>query len=134
LLGGGFLVSIPVAVHLLRYDRALGLIVTIVLAATWLPVGFLTVPLYYVIGPDELRIRSGVRLKRIPLGTIKRVYPTRDSIASSALSLDRIKIHYGQGLWILISPVRKHEFMERLVQAAGLVREGEEWVRDAGNG
>ena len=69
---------------------------------------------YYVVDAGELRIWSGPFRWRIPLRDINEVSSTRAPWSSPALSLDRLRIDYGDGNWILVSPVRRNEFIRRI--------------------
>lgn len=69
---------------------------------------------YYVVEPNELKICSGPFRWQIPLEDIYRVSPTRAWWSSPALSLDRLRVEYGDGKWILLSPERREEFVDAL--------------------
>lgn len=69
---------------------------------------------FYVVDATELRIRSGPFRWRIPIAEIHRVSPTRSPWSSPTLSLNRLRIDYGKGKWILVSPERRAEFMHGL--------------------
>lgn len=92
----------------------------------------LAFPTHYTIGASELVIRSGILRYRIPLDAIQRVYPTRNPLAAPAWSLDRVGIVYtrtrGRG-FALVSPERRAEFLDLLMQRAGLESVGEELQR-----
>ena len=62
----------------------------------------------------DLLVRSGPFRWRVPLGQIHSVTPTRNPLSSPALSLDRLRIEYGDGKWILISPRERERFLEAL--------------------
>lgn len=68
----------------------------------------------YVLEADELRIRSGPFRWRIRLEEIQSVQPSRNPLSSPALSLDRLRITYGPGKYILISPEDKTGFLREL--------------------
>ena len=59
------------------------------------------------------------------------VHPTRNPAGSPALSLDRLRVQYGQGFFkgVMISPVDRNRFLDELAQKAGLKREGDRLVR-----
>lgn len=69
---------------------------------------------YYEFGNDELQVHSGPFRWRIPLRDIRSVSSTRAPWSSPALSLNRLRIDYGDGKWILVSPERPQEFVARL--------------------
>ena len=65
----------------------------------------------YVIGDGVLRVHGGLYTLNIPLDTIHSVAPTRDPLASPALSLDRLEILYGEDKRVLVSPKDKTGFL-----------------------
>jgi hypothetical protein len=69
---------------------------------------------YYLLGERDLHIRSGPFRWTIPLDEIHGVAPTRSPLSSPALSLDRLRIDYGQGKSIMISPADQSTFITRL--------------------
>jgi hypothetical protein len=71
---------------------------------------------YYVLGENELIVKCGFLKSKVAYGSIKSVKETRNPLASTALSLDRIEIIYGVGGHILISPQNKQEFLQQLEQ------------------
>jgi len=68
----------------------------------------------YTITSEQLIIQSGPFKQVIALASIKRVSESHSSLASPALSLDRLMIEYNQGRIVLISPKDKQEFIETL--------------------
>ena len=86
-----------------------GLVVLIAVLVPWV-----FASTYYVVDVRELKVVSGPFRWRIPLRDITRVTPTRAWWSSPALSLDRLCIEYGNGKWILVSPVRREEFLSAL--------------------
>ncbi len=52
----------------------------------------------------------------IPLRDITKVTPTRDSMSGPALSFDRLRIDYGKGKSLIISPKQKQQFIDDLEQ------------------
>ena len=92
----------------------------------------LAVPTHYTVTEQELKIRSGIILYRIPLDSIQRVYPTRNPLAAPAWSIDRLGVEYKRGkrkALALISPARREQFLELLMERTALKREGEELRR-----
>jgi membrane protein YdbS with pleckstrin-like domain len=73
----------------------------------------------YVVTGDRLTIHGGLFKKAIPLSSISSVTETRNPLSSPAFSLDRLKIEFGEGKSILISPKDKSAFMADLERAAG---------------
>ena len=81
----------------------------------------LILPLFavkYVLYSDHLYVSCGIYGKiRIPYETINSMKETHNPLSSAALSLDRIQIDYtenGYHQMVLISPVRKKEFMKKI--------------------
>lgn len=88
-------------------------------------------PMTYGIGTDELTVRFGCCRRRIRLADILEVRPTRNPLSSPAMSLDRLHIQFGSGLFraIMISPLRREQFLLDLAKSAGLHRDGNRLVR-----
>ena len=78
-------------------------------------------PCNYTLDATELIIRAGFMKMRVPYTDITRVEPTRNPISSPAFSLDRLAIYY-RGKMVMISPVRKDEFVTELRARARLTR------------
>jgi hypothetical protein len=95
--------------------------------------GGLVFPLRYRVGAGRLEIRSGFHRQRVPLAEIQQVRPTRNPLSAPALSLNRLEVRWGPGLFqaVLISPTPRDEFLAQLATAAGLVRDGDVWLRPA---
>ncbi|MDX1605745.1 MAG: PH domain-containing protein [Candidatus Competibacterales bacterium] len=74
---------------------------------------------YYRFDEDHLHIRSGPFRWNVPFQQIQGVEPTRNPLSSPALSLDRLRIDYGRGRSIMVSPQDKRRFLNRLEQARG---------------
>lgn len=72
----------------------------------------------YVLYSDHLYISCGIYGKvRIPYEMIQNIKETHNPLSSMAMSLDRIQIDYlenGVHRMMLISPVRKKEFIEKI--------------------
>ena len=85
-----------------------GLLLTVVL------ISWVYLSTYYVLEGNELRIRSGPFRWRIAIEEIHGVSATRLPWSSPALSLNRLRIDYGEDKWILLSPERREEFLQRL--------------------
>jgi hypothetical protein len=91
----------------------------------------LVFPLRYGLDDSCLLVRFGVCRQRIPLADISEVHPTHNPLSSPALSLNRLHVQYGKGLFkaVLISPADRNRFLDDLARKAGLRREGERLVR-----
>lgn len=75
----------------------------------WLLVGT-----HYTVDRGVLRVVSGPFRWRIPIADITSVEATRSLFSSPALSLDRIRIHYGKRGRIMISPADKAGFLKSI--------------------
>ena len=95
--------------------------------------GGLVFPMRYLVGEGRLEVRSGFHRQRIPLAEIQRVTPTRNPLSSPALSLNRLEIRWGPGVFqaVMISPTTREGFLAHLATEAGLVREEDRWIRPA---
>lgn len=75
----------------------------------------------YTLDDSELRIVSGPFRWRIPFHEIRSIKPTRNPLSSPALSLDRLRIEYGRGKWIMVSPRDKVRFLRELESRQGVL-------------
>jgi len=78
----------------------------------------LTLRTHYTVLDGQLVIVSGPFRWRIPLSEITAVEPSRAPWSSPALSLDRLKISYGERRWVLVSPADKRGFLQALGRPA----------------
>ena len=69
---------------------------------------------HYTVDGNTLRIVCGPFRWKIPIDRIESVEPSRNSLSSPALSLDRLKIRYGKRKTILVSPADKRGFIRAL--------------------
>lgn len=76
---------------------------------------------HYTIELQHLLIQCGPLKWRIPLADINAITPTRNPLSSPALSLDRLRIDYGKGRSIMISPINKEQFLRDLEYARRIV-------------
>ena len=83
------------------------------LLALALPV-WLIAATHYSFEGNELHIQGGPFRWIVPIEQIHSVKPSRSLLSSPALSLDRLRIDYGKGRWILISPADKERFLDEL--------------------
>ena len=74
---------------------------------------------YYRIDGDVLFISSGPVRVRVPVRDITSVTPTNNPLSSPALSLDRLRIEYGRGKSVMVSPRDKHGFIRSVEAARG---------------
>jgi membrane protein YdbS with pleckstrin-like domain len=70
----------------------------------------------YELTPERLLIRCGPFRWTVPVREIRAVTPTRNPLSSPALSLDRLRIDYGRGSSVMISPRDKARFLADLEQ------------------
>ena len=102
----GGLLLIRLQGGLVGYGSGIFLVAVCAVLPIWL-----LVDTNYTVSSESLVIRSGPRVWTIPLSSISSIEPTRDSWSSPALSLDRLKIHYGNGNTIMVSPKDKKGFI-----------------------
>lgn len=69
---------------------------------------------YYTLTDERLDVRCGPLVWSVRLNDVRSVTPTRNPLSSPALSLDRLRIDYGRGLSIMISPQDKDAFVREL--------------------
>ena len=91
----------------------------------------LVFPMRYGLDDSYLLVRFGLCRQRIPLADISEVHPTHNPLSSPALSLNRLHVQYGKGLFksVRISPADRNRFLDDLAQKAGLQRQGDRLVR-----
>lgn len=84
-------------------------------------------PVRYGLTEAELIVHFGLIRQRIPYERIQSVKPTRNPLSSPALSLNRLQVAYGHGLWRSqrISPEERDGFLDELARRAGLRRVGD---------
>lgn len=68
----------------------------------------------YTLERDQLLVQSGPFKWRVPVAEITGVAPTSNPLSSPALSLDRLRIDYGRGASLMISPRNKDQFLRDL--------------------
>ena len=71
---------------------------------------------HYSVGEGRLIIVCGPFSWTIALDEITGAGPSRNPLSSPALSLDRLKIRYGKGKWILVSPEDQQAFLRAIGQ------------------
>lgn len=85
-------------------------------------------PLWLILGTGyrlesgRLQVRSGPFRWNIPVREITGVTPTRNPLSSPALSLDRLRIDYGRGKFVMISPRDRERFLHEIEEARRRVR------------
>ncbi|CAN7597082.1 PH domain-containing protein [Acidovorax sp. LjRoot117] len=96
------------------HDKTMLSLIAVVFALTLVLPLWLLLDTSYTLTAEELLVRSGPLRWRIALGDVREVLPSRSWVSSPALSLDRLRIRYGQGRSILISPREKQRFIDAL--------------------
>lgn len=119
-IGGGFVLCAYSAIDQARMTRSW---LSVLPAALFAGVLLLFLPTKYVLGEEQLTVRSGLMHWEIPYAAIETVTPTHNPLASPALSLDRLRIDYKGGA-VMISPKDKEDFLAELAKHAGLARSG----------
>jgi hypothetical protein len=79
-------------------------------------IGWLVLSTHYVVEKDRLRIVAGPFRWKVQLDDIHSVEATRNPLSSPALSLDRLRIHYGNDRRIMVSPADKTGFLKAIGQ------------------
>lgn len=107
-----------------------GIVLTEASIATWvlaaliagvgagLPIWLLLATRYTLDG-ERLTVQCGPFRWRIPIAEISAITPTRNPLSSPALSLDRLRIDYGSGLTVMISPSDKDQFLRDIESSRG---------------
>ena len=90
------------------------LLAAILLSALLLPVWILLNTRYCVDG-ETLDVRSGPFRWRIPRASIVSIEPSRSLLSSPALSLNRLRVRYGQQQEILLSPADREGFIKAVL-------------------
>ena len=119
LLGGTMVLMLYIVIEPLIHGEGIQLGMTIVSVITLL----IVLPLFfikYTFYSTHLLISCGIYGKeRVEYHLIRQMKETKNPISSAAMSLDRLQIDYmekGYHQTVLISPVRKKEFIHRLEQ------------------
>ena len=84
-------------------------------------IGSMLIGTHYTVTGDTLRVVCGPFRWKVPIDTIESVEATRNPLSSPALSLDRLRIHYGKKR-IMVSPSDKAGFLRAIGQDPGNVR------------
>lgn len=86
----------------------------IVLSALLIGLAF---PVRYLVQRSDLTIRFGLARVRIPIAEIEEIAPSRLAWSAPALSMQRLRVRYGAGRSVLISPADPSAFLAALRQA-----------------
>lgn len=73
----------------------------------------------YTLSNTTLLVKSGPFKWQVPVEQITSITPTSNPLSSPALSLDRLRIDYGRGQSIMISPKDKGQFIQDLEARRG---------------
>jgi len=84
-----------------------GAVIPLALLIAILPLGLIS----YQVTADEVIVRQGWLRWRKRLEHIEALRATRAMWSAPALSLDRIEIRTGRGLWLMVSPADKAGFV-----------------------
>ena len=68
----------------------------------------------YTIDAAHIHVSSGPFKWRIPIADITCIMQTSNALSSPALSLDRLRIDYGRGASLMISPRDKAQFIREV--------------------
>jgi len=90
--------------------RALAVALPTLLLGVGLPL-WLLFSTTYALDQEQLSIRCGPFKWQVPIRDIRAITPTRNPLSSPALSLDRLRIDYGSGGSVMISPNNKEQFL-----------------------
>lgn len=99
------------------YSRPDPLAVVVMLAATLLfllLVGSILLRTYYRVDAGMLTIVSGPLRRSVAIDQITSVERTRNPLSSPALSLDRLRIRYGDNKSVMISPADRDSFLRAI--------------------
>ena len=91
-------------------------------ALPWVIVFGLCYPQSYETRPEGLLMRAGLCSRLIPYESMISAAPSNDARSSMALSLDRVRIEYGDSRVVFLSPVEKAAFLADLAQRAPQIR------------
>lgn len=84
-------------------------------------------PMRYGIGAGKLIVQFGWARIQIDLASITDVHRTWNPLSSPALSLDRLHVQYGKGIFraVVISPAERDAFLDHLAAQTKLARSGD---------
>lgn len=85
----------------------------ILIAGAGFPV-WIYISTQYIVSGDDLKIISGPFSWKIPIQSITSIQETQSAVTSPALSFDRLEIAYDEDKFIIISPVDKMKFIQKL--------------------
>lgn len=96
------------------FQSSLVLLITIFVYWIW----FAT---YYTVENGTLITHSGPIKRKYEISKFETIRSTRNPLSAPALSLDRIEIR-GPGIFILVSPEDKEDFIDHLIEINGHIQ------------
>ena len=132
-----WLMAIPLGVSLVAVGSALTAgpppgAVALMVGIEALVLGFIALTFNstrYEVTSREVIARSGPFRWRIAIDGIESIHPSRNSISSPALSLDRLEIRYDGGRALLVSPKDREGFLQAIVERSRHLHRAGEQVR-----
>ena len=103
-----------IATQVNRPGEAVGLLIAALLLVAL--IGSVLLRTHYTIDGDVLRVVSGPFRWAVQIDEIESVEATRNPVSSPALSLDRLRIRYGEGRQIMVSPADRSGFLKAIGQ------------------
>lgn len=103
---------IAMSLEVAREPMLVAAIVAIILGIAL--IAWIGLATYYEIDRTTLTVVSGPMRWHIPLQEISAVEATRSPLSAPALSLDRLRIRYGDNRSIVVSPRDKAKFIKKL--------------------
>lgn len=103
---------VTMTVEVIRNPALLVALIAVILGIVL--IAWIGLATYYEIDRTTLKVVSGPLRWRIPLADITAVEETRSPFSAPALSLDRLRIRYGDRHAIVISPKDKAKFLKKL--------------------
>ncbi len=97
-----------------QVSGATSLVLLVVVALSLVLPAWILTSTNYVIESSILHIRSGPFAWRIPVSSITSITPTTSPVSSPALSLKRLRVEYGAGKRILVSPADPQAFVRAI--------------------
>jgi hypothetical protein len=86
----------------------------LILIGVFLFLIWLSLRTYYAVDKESVRVVSGPFHWKIPIADIQSVTPTRSLWSAPAMSLDRLRIVYGEKRRIVVSPADKQGFLRAI--------------------
>jgi len=114
-LGAAVVATLVAAGATLRQVSGMALLVPLAVVAIGavLPIWILA-STAYVVESGTLYIRSGPFAWRIPISSITSIKPTSSPVSAPALSTKRLRVEYGAGKSVLVSPADQQAFIRAI--------------------